>query len=386
MAGSSSSGQVLVVHCIDTEGPIGGDVRRRPDGSKEFMDNWPDIKNSLREITCPEFREKYVDSNGNPYVYNWFIMDFMGFKTNPKNRIEKFHDTYDNIKSLNASHDFFHWHYHQPPKSGIGDQWSPDWDESDIHYEILGRRALERNDFPEVYRAGGTIEDNKCSHWLEDHFMLDYSNRVSHRSTPTTNIFDFNWYGAPSHWGYYHPHVDDLTQPGEMKRMIARSVDLESRLHSLEQWQVDEAFSYAKQFDQPVILSYFSHDHRDMRPETYRVIEMIEKAAKKSDVSFSYCDAKAALQQIAKIQPEKVEVNVNQYPEEITFSFSSRPYQKKAFIFALTSSNKFEYIEGMIQVQEGVWSCSVPLKHDYKVIAAAGHSQSGDKFVKVIEL
>ena len=66
MAGSSSSGQVLVVHCIDTEGPIGGDVRRRPDGSKEFMDNWADIKNSLQEITCPEFRQKYNDSSGNP--------------------------------------------------------------------------------------------------------------------------------------------------------------------------------------------------------------------------------------------------------------------------------------------------------------------------------
>ena len=105
MAGSSSSGQVLVVHCIDTEGPIGGDVRRRPDGSKEFMDNWTDIKDSLQEITCPEFRQKYNDSSGNPYVYNWFIMDFMGFKTNPKNRVQEFHDTYDNIKSLNTSHD-----------------------------------------------------------------------------------------------------------------------------------------------------------------------------------------------------------------------------------------------------------------------------------------
>jgi len=386
MAGSSESGKVLVVHCIDTEGPIGGDVRRRPDGSKEFMDNWGDIKSSLREITCPEFREKHIDSEGNPYVYNWFIMDFMGFKTNPKNRVQEFHDTYDNIKLLNTSHDFFHWHYHQPPKTGIGDQWSPDWDESDIHYEILGRRALERNDFPEVYRAGGTIEDNKCSHWLEDHFMLDYSNRVSHRSTPTTNIFDFNWFGAPSHWGYYHPSEDDLTQPGKMKRMIARSVDLESRLHHLEQWQVDEAFSYAKQFDQPVLLSYFSHDHRDMRPETYRAIQMIEKAAAKFNVPFSYCDAKAALQHIAKIQPEKVEVNIRQYPEEIAFSFSSRPYQKKAFIFALTSSNKFEHIEGVMQKEGNSWSCSVPLKPDYKSIATAGHSRSGDKFVKVVEL
>ena len=47
---SKNKSQVLVVHCVDTEGPIGGDVRRKPDGSKEFMDSWKDIKKSLSEI------------------------------------------------------------------------------------------------------------------------------------------------------------------------------------------------------------------------------------------------------------------------------------------------------------------------------------------------
>ena len=60
---------------------------------------------------------------------------------------------------------------------------------------------------------------------------------------------------------------------------------------------IDEAFSYAKQFDQPVLLSYFSHDHRDMRPETYRAIEMIQKSSNKFGVPFSYCDAKSAFWQ-----------------------------------------------------------------------------------------
>ena len=36
---SKNKCQVLVVHCVDTEGPIGGNVRRRSDGSKEFMKN-----------------------------------------------------------------------------------------------------------------------------------------------------------------------------------------------------------------------------------------------------------------------------------------------------------------------------------------------------------
>ena len=32
--------EVLVVHCVDTEGPLGGDARRLPDGSPEFFDGW----------------------------------------------------------------------------------------------------------------------------------------------------------------------------------------------------------------------------------------------------------------------------------------------------------------------------------------------------------
>ena len=35
-----SDAEVLVVQCVDTEGPLGGDARRLPDGSAEFLDNW----------------------------------------------------------------------------------------------------------------------------------------------------------------------------------------------------------------------------------------------------------------------------------------------------------------------------------------------------------
>ena len=125
---------VLVVHCVDKEGPIRFYFRRNPDGTKEFYDSWDDIKRSLDKITTNDYREESCDSYGNPFMLNWFIMDFTGFTTNPKNRIQEYNDTYDNIKAINTSIDSFHWHYHQPPKSGIGDQWSDDWENSNEHY------------------------------------------------------------------------------------------------------------------------------------------------------------------------------------------------------------------------------------------------------------
>ena len=67
MDGLFNSPRVLVVHCVDTEGPIGGDVRRKPDGSKEFMDNWKEIKSSLDDITNDEFRDANKDTFGKAF-------------------------------------------------------------------------------------------------------------------------------------------------------------------------------------------------------------------------------------------------------------------------------------------------------------------------------
>src|SRR5690242_6561932 len=171
--------EVLVVHCVDTEGPLGGDARRRPDGSPEFFDNWPDILESLAELTADEFRRAHADSRGEPYRFSWFLLDFTGFRTNPKEKVTAYHDTFDRLHSLQTDVDGFYWHYHAPPADGTGDRWADSWLESGEHNTILARRLLERGDFPEAFRAGGTIEDEAASAWLERLFLLDFSNRVS---------------------------------------------------------------------------------------------------------------------------------------------------------------------------------------------------------------
>ena len=378
---------VLVVHCVDTEGPIGGDVRRRLDGSKEFMDNWSDIKTSLNDITTDNFRHNSADSFGNPFMLNWFIMDFTGFKTNPKNRIEEYNDTYDNIKSLNTSIDSFHWHYHQPPLSGIGDMWSDDWGNSDEHYNILGHRIIERNDFPEVYRAGGTLEDNKCSLWLEDHLMVDYSNRVSHRSHPTDNIFDFNWCGAPKEWGYYHPSHENFIRKGSMKRYIVRSVDLESRLHTLEQRQIDQVFKKAKVDKKSIILSYFSHDHRDMRSETYRVVKMINIASKKYNIPFAWQDALKALQACEDIKPVHVKIGIEKNENRYKIYFDKEVYQKFPFVYTEDKSGNIKYhklkLEHVANSPIYLKKCYLDNDDNFKKIGVACTSMTGNKSVIV---
>lgn len=372
---------VLVVHCVDTEGPIGGNVRRRPDGSAEFLDTWPAINVSIRRLTSAAFRRNSADSLGQPYRYNWFIMDFTGFKTNPKNRIAKYNDTYDHFKKLPTKPDAFYWHYHHPPVSGQGDQWSNSWASSDEYKNILLHRLVEREDFPEAFRAGGTIEDNAASHWLEKNVLIDYSNRVSAASYPTKDIFDFNWHGAPDQWGFYHPSRQNFLQPGKMRRFIVRSIDLWSRLHVVTVDEVRQAFAAAAQGDQPVILSYFSHDHRDMVDETSYVIALVRQVSKETGVAWRSCHALEAVQVAATIRPRYVKTQTKHHQQKITFKTTQPIYQPLPWVGAKLKNGQLTWLP---VTKSNAYTYEISVTKPVRKIVIGGTSASGNKFIHVL--
>jgi hypothetical protein len=283
--------EVLVVHAVDTEGPLGGNARRLPDGSPEFLDTWEAIEASLAELTAPASRAAHADSHGAPYRFNWFILDFTGFATNPKHRVAAYHDTYDHLRALPTEPDGLYWHYHAPPADGTGDHWAESWLESNEHNVVLARRLLERGDFPAAFRAGGTIEDEPASRWLEDVFALDFSNRVSARSTGEGGLYAFDWYGAPAVWGAYHPSHTSVMSEGAMRRYVYRSLDLRSRYNDVGEAELRPAFEQAGRGGPPPVVSVFSHDNRDMRPETYDFHAALSRVAAATGVPWRSCTA-----------------------------------------------------------------------------------------------
>ncbi len=380
---SKSKAEVLVVHCVDTEGPIGGDVRRRPDGSKEFLDTWPVIKKSIDRLTSSKFRRESADSFGKPYMYNWFIMDFTGFKTNPKKRVAKYNDTYDHFKKFATKPDSFYWHYHHPPANGVGDQWSAKWSSSDEYLEILLHRLVEREMWPEAYRAGGTIEDNATSLWLEDTVMIDYSNRVALNSKRPKNIFDFNWHGAPNDWGFYHPDRMDLQKKGRMKRLIVRSVDLWSRINQLTLEDAERAFVKAKEKNMPVLLSYFSHDHRDMNDETRYAINLLKLLSTRHSVDWRTCNALEAVQRTGGITPTKVTVGVKRVKDKVRLKVNRPMYQSKPWVGAKLGGGSLVWLD-VTKLGKREFAFALPAGATKVVVG--GTSLSGDAFVRRITL
>ena len=221
--------------------------------------------------------------------------------------------------------------------------------------------------------------------------MIDYSNRVSHRSEYTENINDFNWYGAPSHWGYYHPSRENLLEPGMMRRYVVRCVDLRSRLHDLQRWEVEEAFKLSIELNKPVILSYFSHDHRDMRPETQYAIELTKSVSEEYGVPFEWSDAKNALQESAGLRPTIIEIGFeNKDDNMLMITFKDMIYQKNPFVYTRDAASNIRYHKLDL---EYVPNCPYYLARTYLKIdpsfvqvGVACTSMSGDKSIKIMDL
>lgn len=250
----------------------------KPDllGTWEAVDAW------LERFFSPEYRGAFPDSEGRSLVASWFMLHWTGFTSNPMCREFGYHKILDHYLTrwgwaIRRYGDDVQWHYHHPAPSGAANEWNREWSNSQEYENILNRLILDRGIYPVVYRAGGTIESNESSAWLEQWIPFDFSNRagvsldrIEADGRQMTDLVD--WRGAPADWSAYHPHQEDYRRPGPMRRVIARSVDLLSDVHTLTEDEITAAFERADA-GQETVLSVFDHDYRD-RAEAIRDLLM----------------------------------------------------------------------------------------------------------------
>jgi len=288
------------VLALDTEGPIVN--KKKP----EIINNWCKTKKLIKNITSNKFRTILKDSDNNGLIYSWFILTLTGFKTNPFKRPMKYHQNFDFYiknfgKNFKKNNDGIYWHYHQPSKSGIGNEWSRDWLSSNEYINILNKLIVERNFFPSCFRAGGRIEDNNLSHWLEEFLPFDFSNcsgdinwnRIESDGKKLIEVAD--WSNASRKWCGYNPCFKDYQSNGSMKRYIFRSVDLKSPVYEISEKDILEAFELARN-GQNSLLSVFEHDRRFSLIENIQeFLEKLNKISKKyKDIKFFFSNARNA--------------------------------------------------------------------------------------------
>ncbi|GFE51050.1 hypothetical protein So717_28030 [Roseobacter cerasinus] len=341
------SGRVFIVHTIDTEGPLFEPVQAKFERLQELyglsgveptLDNlqrlkrgeidlgekapiiaqalqshadgtlgsWEEVNEMLGRVTAQAFRKKLPDSAGNGWVYTWYCMDHVGFNVNPRKRDIGHHHIHDRymglIKDQPWSQDAVEFHFHPVSTYREAHRCATHYLRYDDLYTILSRRILERGFFPASYRAGFQAE-RPDSHWFLEQFIpFDFSNMATEDTADLDASIDFrngrsgNWRRAPSDWRVYRPDHDDYQKEGRCRRLIARSLNLRSRIAPMTQKEMNAAFSRAAE-GHDTVVGMCSHDWRDLEPEVSKGMDMLRESARlHPGVHFYYSPARSAFQ------------------------------------------------------------------------------------------
>lgn len=339
-------GDLYIVHCVDTEGPLYESIEATFQRLKEIfgieidatesnlkliqhckldlggieelvadafapsrintLGTWTELDNVLESLMSNKFRFRIPDSDGNGWIFNWFCLNHVGFQgNNPRRRDAGYGNIYKHYLSMlkrnNCTEkDLIQFHYHALPFNSHYNYAGTAYVNSDNIFNILAHHIIDDEIFPAAYRAGMEAE-RPDSHWfLEQWIPFDYSNasfekKNEARQPDLRNGRYGDWRHASREWRPYHPSHDDYQLEGNCHRLITRCISLDSRVAKVEKYDVEDAFKLASE-EGKAVLSFANHDFRDMHDEVNRVMDLIhEVSADFQNVSFHYSNAIEAM-------------------------------------------------------------------------------------------
>ncbi len=267
-----------------------------------FLGSWSEIDEMLAHILSFEYRNMFVDSFGSGWIYNWHIMDHVGFTAlNPRKRdlgfLKVFNYYEEKIRQTQSFQDAIHWHFH--PIGFKKDAHIPATSYENSMYElyqILSLRLIEKKWFPVVNRAGFHTIRYDSNLFLEQWIPFDPSNQsVKEEQQPKvqkdlTNGRFGDWRGAPHDWSIYNPSHRDWRRRGNMNRYIARVLKMNSRHRNISFDELALAFKKAS-YGEKVYVGITNHDWRDMKKEIDDFRLILDKVVQQyPNVNFAFCE------------------------------------------------------------------------------------------------
>ena len=280
--------------------------------------NWSEIDEMLFRILSKEYRNILLDSYGGGWIYNWHIMDHVGFVTNERRRdlgyLNIFNHYEDILKQTGSAEDEIHWHFHPVSffrEAHIG-ATSYENSYNELH-QILCRRLIEKNWFPIVNRAGFHSIRPDSNWFLEQWIPFDPSNQSINDNNTKQTDEKFgrygDWQGAPDNWSLYHPDLYDWRMRGNLNRVVARALNLKTRFRNINEYEIKKAFLKAQKGDN-VYLGIINHDFREMSVEIDEFREMLLLVSEKfPDIPFKFSPSVDAFRNVLGYSSEEVEKN-----------------------------------------------------------------------------
>lgn len=382
MTGQVTQPEILVVHCVDAEGPLNetvcatferlkyifgidlaetdenyellrnGEITGQNEevtaqlkftfsgGVLDYNKNWNEIDAMNNRIFSDHFRKSITDDFGNLWKITWFCLDHINYKSNPRHKTEGYSIVFNYYRKLIESHrhygDELQWHFH--PKSitknpiAAASSYANSMDEI---IQILCRKVIEDEWFPTVYRPGFHTERQDANLFLEQWFPFDYGNQRFDKEV-VQNDMQFgrfgNWTRAPRTWRGYHPSSRYPDLEGSLTRRIFRCLNLGTRLRLLNSEHVKEAFEEAQR-EGSAVIAFTDHDFRDIEPDILKLNKIItDVKVDFPDVKIRFCTAEEAAQRVinelsyefrllATVKGERLQVK-----EHIGKVFGSQPF------------------------------------------------------------
>lgn len=431
--------KVYIVHCIDTEGPLyetidatfdrikqifGIDVEHSEENLKKLQNgeidlgghekevartldsslictykDFSQIESMLYRLNSKEFREMLTDSDYKGWTCSWFCMDHVGFwGENPRMRISGHHSIYDWYmqRILYTYGDIIQWHYHPLPFNGNYNACGVNYVSSGNVFEILSRKVIDREFFPAVYRPGFHTE-RPDSHWLLEQWIpFDYANQatVEIKQTKQRDVqagrFG-NWEGATTSWKPYHPDYEDYRKEGNCKRIIARCLNMNTRMRNINESDFEQAFRAAESGENQLI-AFTDHDFRDICYDIDLMRKMLMKVSKKfPDVQFEFCNALEGMRKYFSFQTKSCNLKVVFTPEDknIRIESDDNIFGVQPFFCLKLFGNKYIW-SNLDFIGDYIWSFtfdSDSVDIDYiEKIGVAANSSSGVTDIIVIDV
>tara|TARA_Y100000588_G_scaffold309480_1_gene334519 strand:+ start:3955 stop:5286 length:1332 start_codon:yes stop_codon:yes gene_type:complete len=326
--------EIVLVHAVDTEGPLYESVAAKFERLKEifgvvvkeqtsdifndlltgdidvgvpvenlravfsnhlvnYNSDWGSIDQMLGQLYSEAFRKQYLDSFGDSWKITWHCLDHIGYQINPRKRDIGHHNIFEHYQSWVNNHlgykDDLEWHFHPPSIFNEAHKCATLVFRNDNIYQILTRKIIDHAWFPTCFRAGFHAERPDLHWFLEQWIPFDLSN-ISQAGDERHSARDMqggrfgDWRRAPGSWGIYQPNHDDYQVPGNCRRYIGRVLNVLNRLASIDKVELESAFIAARNSPRPILVGITGHDFRDLRVEIDHVYNLIK------DLQGSYPD------------------------------------------------------------------------------------------------
>lgn len=286
----------------------------------QYKSSWTEIDEMLYRIMSKGYRSRFADSENGGLIFNWHIMDHVGYTKNPRHRDIGYLNVFDHYRQIldetdSTDLDEIQWHVHAMHFKKQANYTAYCYENCyDLIHQMLCRRIIDRNFFPTCNRPGFHTERPDISWFLEQWMPFDAANQSIENDDYNANAVAGDWRGAPDDWSIYHPDMYDWRKEGLCNRYIARVLNLKTRFRNITEEEIEKAFKKARKEQKNVYLGVDTHDWREISIEFEEFWDKLVKVAVRyPDVNFKHSKTSEAFKSVLNLHtdnPIKMEAKI----------------------------------------------------------------------------